>query len=105
MLTLVKSRTEPAAGRGLDLEVARVLGMDPSKAVPPYSKERGFYDYIKLEIDGGWTVEWIGRKQPLHHSMKPIQSTAPTRALAICRSILKVVDSVKGRGNPPDRPR
>jgi hypothetical protein len=113
MLALVKSqkKEEPPPGRDLDRRIARALGIEVSESLPPYStdedvavalaesfaKKWGYWEHVKLEVDGGWTVGWIEEKQPLHHSIRPIQSSAPTRALAICRSILKVVESVKRR--------
>jgi hypothetical protein len=104
-----------AAGPRLDREVARALGVDASAAVPPYStnddiavalaewfsREWGCWEYVKLELDGAWTVGWIEEKQPLHHSMRPVQSTAPTRALATCRSILKLTKARGDRATGP----
>lgn len=121
MLPLFRSRAikkELSAGPDLDREVARVLGIDTSGAVPRYSteddtavalaewfsKERGWWHYKKREVYGGWTVGWIEEKQPLQVSTRPIQSSAPTRALAICRSILKVAESLEERGDRGIRP-
>ncbi len=121
MLTLVRSQPKGnlTPGPDLDLEVARVLGLEVSDSIPPFStddnaaitlaesfsRKWGFWEYVKLEVDGSWTVGWIAERQPLHPSMKPIQATAATRALAICRSILKVVASARDRGDPPGHPR
>lgn len=116
MLPLFKSRAnkkELTAGPDLDREVARLLGIHASEAVPRYStddrvavalaewfsREWGWWHYKKREVYGGWTVGWIEEKQPMQYSCSPIQSSGPTRPLAICRSILKVVESVKERGD------
>ena len=114
MLFLFRQRTmkdEPTAGPDLDRKVARLLGGDPDATVPAYSaddafavalaerfsKEWGWWRYEKREADGGWSVGWIEEMEPLLRSVRPIQSTAPTRALAICRSILRVAESTGDR--------
>jgi len=99
---------EPEPGRELDRQMAReVLGIEPGDAVPPYStndvtaaalaerfsKERGWWHFERREIYGGWSVGWIAESQPLLVSIHPIRASAPTRALAICRSLLKVARS------------
>jgi hypothetical protein len=114
MLSLFKQRTmknELAAGPDLDRKVARLLGADPDATVPAYStddacaialaerfsKEWSWWRYEKREVDGGWSVGWIAEKEPLLRSVRPIQATAPTRALAICLSILRVAESIADR--------
>lgn len=99
---------EPEPGRELDRQMAReVLGTEPGDAAPPYStndvtavalaerfsKERGWWHFEKREIYGGWSVGWIAESQPLMVSIRPIRASAPTRSLAICRSLLKVARS------------
>jgi hypothetical protein len=114
MLPLFKlqtNRKEPSAGPDLDRQIARVLGLDPSANVPPYStddaisvalaewfsKEWSWWHYKKRELYGSWTVGWIEEKQPLQRSTRRVESSAPTRALAICRSILKVSELIQDR--------
>ncbi len=120
MLPLFKSqakKTEPIAGPELDREIARVVGFDGSERIPffstddatavalaeSFSRDRGWWHYKKREVYGGWTVGWIQEKRPASVAIKPIQASAPTRALAICRSILKVVESMNGNGRTRSR--
>ena len=104
-------KREPQAGRDLDRQIARLLEGSPASSVPAYStddtiavalaeqfsREWGWWHYEKREVYGGWSVGWIEERQPLLRSIRPIQSSAPTRALAICRSILKVSESIRDR--------
>jgi hypothetical protein len=98
---------EPEAGPGLDREIERrVCGVEPGSTVPPYSTDeaaavtlanrfsrtRGWWFFEKREVFGGSAFGWIRESQPLFVSVHPIQASAPTRALAICRSLLKVAD-------------
>jgi len=106
---------EPEAGLELDRKIAReVLSVELGDAVPPYSRddataaglaarfsrEFGWWHFEKKEIYGGWSVGWIEEGQPYLHSVYPVRSSAPSRALAICRSILKVADVVRSRPDP-----
>jgi hypothetical protein len=110
--TETATRTEPQAGPDLDREIERlVLGIAPGDAVPPYStddataaglaarfcRERGWWRFEKKEVYGGWSVGWIEEGQPYLHSAYPVRSSAPTRALAICRSLLRVAGSIAAR--------
>jgi hypothetical protein len=104
-------KREPQAGRDLDEQIARLVEGDSAAGVPAYSTddriaaalaerfsaEWGWWHYEKREVYGGWSIGWIEEKQPLLRSVRPIQSSAPTRALAICRSILKVSESIRDR--------
>jgi hypothetical protein len=107
------SRNEPSAGPDIDREIERlVFGLEPREQVPPYStddaaaialatrfcQERGWWHFEKKEVFGGWSVGWIEEGQPYLHSAYPIRASAPTRALAICRSLLKVAEIVAARG-------
>ena len=111
---------EPEAGPGLDREIERrVCGIEPGPSVPPYSTDeatavalanrfsrtRGWWFFEKREVFGGSAFGWIQESQPLFVSVHPIQASAPTRALAICRSLLKVADFLAGHPRPiPERP-
>jgi hypothetical protein len=105
---------EPEAGPALDMEIERrVLGVEPAASVPPYSTDetvaialanrfsrtRGWWFFEKREVFGGSAFGWIQESQPLFVSVHPIQASAPTRSLAICRSLLKVADFLEAR--PP----
>jgi len=110
--------TDPEAGPGLDREIERrVCGVEPGSVVPPYSTDettavglanrfsrtRGWWFFEKREVFGGSAFGWIQESQPLFVSVHPIQASAPTRALAICRSLLKVADFLEARPHPvPD---
>jgi len=98
---------EPEAGPALDREIERrVCGVPPGETVPRYSTDesaavalanrfsrtRGWWFFEKKEVFGGSAFGWIQESQPLFVSVHPIQASAPTRALAICRSLLKVAD-------------
>ena len=98
---------EPEAGPALDREIERrVCGVPPGETVPRYSTDeaaavalanrfsrtRGWWFFEKREVFGGSAFGWIQESQPLFVSVHPIQASAPTRALAICRSLLKVAD-------------
>jgi hypothetical protein len=112
MLSLFKpeaKRKELPAGPEFDREVARLLAGGLEASIPPYStddatavelakrfsKEWSWWHYEKREVHGDWSVGWIEESQPLMLSIHPIQLSAPTRALAICRSILKVSESIR----------
>ena len=111
---------EPAAGPGLDREIERrIAGGDPNAPAPPYStddaaalalasrfsREKGWWFFEKREVFGGASVGWIQESQPLFVSVHPIQASAPTRALAVCRSLLKVADFLEAQSPPvPERP-
>jgi len=103
---------EPEAGEGLDREIERrVCGVEPGGHVPPYSTDeaaavglanrfsrtRGWWFFEKREVFGGSAFGWIQESQPLFVSVHPIQASAPTRALAICRSLLKVADFLEAQ--------
>jgi hypothetical protein len=103
---------EPQAGPGLDREIERrVCGVEPGVVVPPYSSDeatavalanrfsrtRGWWFFEKKEVFGGSAFGWIQESQPLFVSVHPIQASAPTRALAICRSLLKVADFLEAQ--------
>jgi hypothetical protein len=113
---------EPEAGPEMDRAIEReVLGVEPTKETPPYSthdptavalaarfsRERRWWHFEKREVYGGWSVGWIEESQPLLVSIQPIRASAPTRALAICRSLLKVVHEIQARPDEgarrPDR--
>ena len=112
---------EPQAGRDLDRRIEReVWGTsDNGEKIPCYStdeaaavalarrfsREKGWWYFERKEVFGGTTVGWISESQPLLVSVRPIQASGPTRALAICRSLLKVAGSmehpvVSGREEP-----
>lgn len=106
---------EPEAGLELDRKIAReILCVEPGDTVPSYSsddataaalaarfsREFGWWHFEKKEIYGGWSVGWIEEGQPYLHSVYPVRSSAPSRALAICRSILKVASVVQSRRHP-----
>jgi hypothetical protein len=110
-----EKKTEMEAGPALDREIEReVLGIDPAGEVPRYSthdatavalanrfsRERGWWHFEKREVYGSWSVGWIEESQPLLVSVQPIRASAPTRALAICRSLLIVARDLNSR---PDR--
>ncbi len=111
---------EPEAGPNLDREIERrVLGVQPGATVPAYSTDeavavalanrfsrtRGWWFFEKREVFGGSAFGWIQESQPLFVSVHPIQASAPTRALAICRSLLKVADFLEARlSRPPAKP-
>jgi hypothetical protein len=112
---------EPAAGPSLDREIERRVGGGPGarEGVPPYStddaaalalasrfsREKGWWFFEKREVFGGACVGWIQESQPLFVSVHPIQASAPTRALAVCRSLLKVADFLDAQSHPvPERP-
>ncbi len=103
---------EPEAGVHLDREIERrVCGVEPGASVPAYSTDealavalanrfsrtRGWWFFEKREVFGGSAFGWIQESQPLFVSVHPIQASAPTRALAICRSLLKVADFLEAR--------
>jgi hypothetical protein len=107
-----EKKTEMEAGPALDREIEReVLGIEPTGEAPRYStndatavalanrfsRERGWWHFEKREVYGGWSVGWIEESQPLLVSIQPIRASAPTRALAICRSLLKVCREVSSR--------
>ena len=107
-----EKKTESEAGPAMDREIEReVLGMEPSGEVPHYSthdatavalatrfsRERGWWHFEKREVYGGWSVGWIEESQPLLVSIQPIRANGPTRALAICRSLLKVTRELSAR--------
>lgn len=111
---------EPEAGLELDRKIAReILSLEPGDAVLPYSRddataaelaarfsrEFGWWHFEKKEIYGGWSVGWIEEGQPYLHSVYPIRSSAPSRALAICRSILKAASVVRSRRSAAAIPR
>jgi hypothetical protein len=101
---------EPQPGRDLDRRIEReVWGAENGAPIPAYSsdeaaavalarrfsKEKGWWYFERREVFGGTTVGWISESQPLLVSIRPIQASGPTRALAICRSLLKVADSIE----------
>jgi hypothetical protein len=103
---------ELQAGPELDRRIEReVLGREPAKEVPRYSiheqtavalaarfsSDRGWWHFEKHEVYGGWSVGWIEESHPLLVSVQPIRASAPTRALAICRSLLKVTAELNRR--------
>ncbi len=103
---------EPAAGRDLDHEIERLIGGGEGKdVVPPYStddaaalslarrfsREKGWWYFEKRDVFGSSSVGWISESQPLLVSVHPIQASGPTRALAICRSLLKVAHAIEER--------
>ena len=115
-----RRESEPAAGPQLDREVERrVCGVEPGEVVPPYSTDeaaaldlahrfsrtRGWWFFEKREVFGGAAFGWIQESQPLFVSVHPIQASAPTRALAVCRSLLKVADFLETPPQAPPRPR
>ena len=106
---------EPEAGSALDREIERrVCGVEPGAFVPAYSTDegaavglanrfsrtRGWWFFEKREVFGGAAFGWIQESQPLFVSVHPIQASAPTRALAICRSLLKVADFLEAQPRP-----
>lgn len=110
----IDKEKEVQAGPELDRLIEReVLGREPDKDqdVPAYSiheptavalaarfsRDRGWWHFEKHEVYGGWSVGWIEESHPLLVSVQPIRASAPTRALAICRSLLKVVRELNGR--------
>jgi hypothetical protein len=112
------SQNEPSAGPDLDRQIERlVFSLEPREQVPPYStddatasalatrfcQERGWWHFEKKEVFGGWSVGWIEEGQPYLHSAYPIRASASTRALAICRSLLKVAETVPARGRSKSR--
>lgn len=107
-----EKKTELEAGPALDREIEReVLGIEPAGEVPRYSthdatavalatrfsRERGWWHFEKREVYGGWSVGWIEESQPLLVSIQPIRASGPTRAVAICRSLLKVSRELNAR--------
>lgn len=109
-----EKKREPEAGRELDRLIEReVLGAQPGADVPHYSthdatavalaarfsREHGWWHFEKREVYGGWLVGWIEETQPLLVSIQPIRASGPTRALAICRSLLKVARESSARPN------
>ncbi len=103
---------EAQAGRDLDRRIERdVWGAERAESFPCYStddavavalarrfsREKGWWYFERKEVFGGTTVGWISESQPLLVSLRPIQASGPTRALAICRSLLKVVGSMEHR--------
>lgn len=110
---------EPAAGPALDREIERRLWGGESATPPPYStddraaitlasrfsRSKGWWFFEKREVFGGACFGWIQESQPLFVSVHPIQASAPTRALAVCRSLLRVADFLESRAHPvPERP-
>jgi hypothetical protein len=108
----IDKEKEVQAGPELDRLIEReVLGKEPGMDVPAYSiheatavalaarfsRDRGWWHFEKHEVYGGWSVGWIEESHPLLVSVQPIRSSAPTRALAICRSLLKVVRELSSR--------
>jgi hypothetical protein len=111
------SEMEPRAGRDLDRRIEReIWGSERPDTAPCYStddaaavelarrfsRERKWWFFERKEVFGGTLVGWISESQPLLVSVRPIQASAPTRALAICRSLVKVVSSIENM-QPPDR--
>jgi len=109
---LRKPGSEPEAGPSLDREIERrVCGVEPAGVVPAYSTDetaavalanrfsrtRGWWFFEKREVFGGSAFGWIQESQPLFVSVHPIQASGPTRALAICRSLLKVADFLEAQ--------
>lgn len=103
---------EPQAGRDLDRRIEReVWGAENGEAIPSYStdeavavalarrfsREKGWWFFERKEVFGGTTVGWISEAQPLLVSVRPIQASGPTRALAICRSLIRVAGSMEHR--------
>ena len=115
-----RRETEAAAGPALDREIERrINGVEPGEAVPAYSTDetaalalaqrfsqsRGWWYFEKREVFGGAAFGWIQESQPLFVSVHPIQASAPTRALAVCRSLLKVADFLEAEPRATHRPR
>ena len=116
----VRRGGEPSAGPELDREIERrICGVEPGDSVLPYSTDegtaltlahrfsrtRGWWFFEKREVFGGAAFGWIQESQPLFVSVHPIQASAPTRALAICRSLLKVADFLDAQPHVAARPR
>jgi len=101
--------SELPAGEQLDRQIERrVFGRDSEKSVPPFSTEdwtatalaelasrRTGWWFDVAERDGVWEAMWI-EHPPISEERKPgdrilslITATASTRALAICRSLLR----------------
>jgi hypothetical protein len=112
---LPRPGSEPEAGPSLDHEIERrVCGVEPVGAVPAYSTDetaavalanrfsrtQGWWFFEKREVFGGSAFGWIQESQPLLVSVHPIQASGPTRALAICRSLLKVADFLQAQRRP-----
>jgi hypothetical protein len=111
---------EPDAGPELDREIYRLIeGAEPQGIAPPYStddatavamaakfsREWRWWLFEKKNLQGEWVAGWIEETQPLLVSVRPIRASAPTRALALCRAVLKVARSARTRpGKKPPPP-
>ena len=110
---------ELPAGEELDRQIERrVFGRVPGRSVPPFSTEdwtavalaelvsrqTGWW-FDVVERDGTWEAMWIELPPPggsEHGSRRRIltlvTATASTRALAICRSLVKATACPRWRG-------
>jgi hypothetical protein len=99
--------TEELAGPELDaLLHARVFGGETGGRVPPFStrdwtalalaelvSDRTGWKYQLLEQGKGWTAIWFEPHARRGSLSALVSSRAPTRALALCRALLKAVGS------------
>jgi hypothetical protein len=100
-------RREPLSGSELDaLLHARVFGGETGGRVPPFSSrdwtalalaelvsDRTGWKYQLLEQGNGWTAIWFEPHAGRGSISTLVSSRGPTRALALCRALLKAVGS------------
>ena len=110
------------AGPEMDRELqTRVFGADHAQSVPPFSTrdwtalalaelvtERTNWRYQLVEQDGLWTAIWFERGLPKRRVAAMVTARASTRALALCRALMKATRSPRwtpGRAELPQKPR
>ena len=105
---------EVEAGPYLDrLVELKVFGQKPVAEPPPYSTDDAAAErvlahlnrpplrWMAIHEEGGWTVAWrepAGTDDPdstATRYLRLVSASAPTRALAICRSALKLVEAMR----------
>ena len=108
-----------AAGPDLDRELqTRIFGADHANSVPPFSSrdwtalalaelvaERTCWRYQLGEQDGLWTAIWFERGSSRRRVAAMVTARANTRALALCRALLKATRSPRWTTGAPERPR
>jgi len=93
-------------GPELDALVQRRVFGGTAQSVPPFSTrdwtalalaelvaDRRGWRYQLIEQDGGWTAVWFEPRSGRRGYQTLVSSRAPTRALALCRGLLKATRS------------
>ena len=115
------STLPPESGPELDREIERrVFSRSPGRAVPPFSTEdwtatalaqlvtrQTGWECEISEQDGTWSAMWIEYPRTAtapssrHRILSMITAAAPTRALAICRALIKATRCPRWPRIPP----